>query len=519
MKNIISKTENSFLAIAKNAFENVSSIQFAIAFLIALFSSSIAKGQLTVNLTPSNVNCQGLKNGQVTAHVTGGTPPYQYKWSNGASTQSISNLNPGYFHCIVFDYNNVKAEAEITLTEPEVMRIVQFDATVYSNNFNTSCYTCNDGAITVAVSGGTPPYSYLWSDGSTQQNRTNLIAKDYQLVVTDAFGCQVRELNKELSKPERDDWTANGNSNATLNSFIGTTNAMPLVLKAGNQEGLRLLTNKDALFSGKIGIGTTTPTEKLDIEGGIRVRGINSNYSTIPFATGETRLVSTDASGNLKDEYVDVRGGTNCTKKVLGWSARPSLNLSMAYSTPSGVTVYPPDLDHPDDIIKCPQAGNVGIGVLQPNFKVDVDGDVNATGYRLNGNPVNFSQWSNNGTTIYYNGGNVGIGTNNTGSFKLAVDGKIGAREFKVTSTNPWPDYVFEKSRGLLPIADLQKYITANKHLPGMPSANEIEREYGFDVGKTQLLTLEKVEELYLYVLQQQIKIERLQDEITKLKK
>lgn len=160
----------------------------------------------------------------------------------------------------------------------------------------------------------------MWSDGITIANRNNLAAKSYSVTVKDANQCVPPESNVNLSliAPERDDWTANGNSNVGANSFIGTTTNFPLVFKSNNNEGARLLPN------GRLGIGTSTPTSTIDVNGTARIRGINSNYGGIPFATGETRLVSTDADGNLRDEFVDVRGGTNCTKMVLGWSARPS---------------------------------------------------------------------------------------------------------------------------------------------------------------------------------------------------
>jgi|GEM_PF-2565531 len=534
-----------------------------IAGLLLTFNFALKAQQVTVNLNPSNVNCQGLKTGQVTASVTGGQPPYQYKWSNGATTQSIRSLNPGYFRCIVIDNNNTQGEAEITLTEPEVLRILQYDATIYSNNFNTSCYNCNDGAITVSVAGGTPPYTYLWSDGSTQQNRINLIAKDYQLVVTDAFGCQVRELNKELSKPERDDWTANGNNNANTNSFIGTTNNFPLVFKANSNEGFRLLQD------GKFGLGTITPTATFDVNGNARIRGINSNYGGLPFSSGETRLISTDSQGNLRDEYVDVRGGSNCTKMVLGWSARPLLDINLAYSTPSGITVYPQDMTHPDDIIKCPQIGNVGIGVLQPNYKVDVDGDVNVTGnFRINGSEINQSQWSNT-NALTYNGNLVNItdagsslsfkahnpyvqinsSTNkidfwtSTGSVwnelsigkinvhgDAVIDGKIvngstniksdaklaiagNVKAYEITVDNTWSDFVFDDDYKLTPLMDVEKYLTENNHLQGIPTASEIEKN-GLPLGELVKLQMQKIEELTLYVIEQQKEIEKLKVKI-----
>src|SRR5207245_10931282 len=74
-------------------------------------------------------------------------------------------------------------------------------------------------------------------------------------------------------------------------------------------------------------------------------------------------------------------------------------------------------------------------------------------------------------TDMFFTGdGNVGIGTTAPGSFKLAVEGSIGAREVRVTSANPWPDYVFTKNYKLKRLETMEDYINKNHRLPNMPS-------------------------------------------------
>jgi hypothetical protein len=108
--------------------------------------------------------------------------------------------------------------------------------------------------------------------------------------------------------------------------------------------------------------------------------------------------------------------------------------------------------------------------------------------------------------------GSVGIGSVNTGSFNPAVDGMVRAREFKVTLDNPWPDYVFDNKYELMPLYKIENFIHLNKHLPGIPSAKEINENKGYELGEIQILLLEKIEELYLHVI-------RLEKENNELKK
>ena len=137
-------------------------------------------------------------------------------------------------------------------------------------------------------------------------------------------------------------------------------------------------------------------------------------------------------------------------------------------------------------------------------------------------NTDNFFIGSDGNPTIFVNGmgnGNVGIGTTNTGTFKLAVEGNIGARGIKVTLANPFPDYVFAANYKLRPLANLQSYIDKNKHLPGIPSAEEVKKDGGIELGQMNVKLLEKVEELTLYILELNKKLEQQQKEINQLKR
>lgn len=117
--------------------------------------------------------------------------------------------------------------------------------------------------------------------------------------------------------------------------------------------------------------------------------------------------------------------------------------------------------------------------------------------------------WSNTGTDIYILSGNVGIGTQTTGTYKLAVNGNIRAKEIKVETAN-WPDYVFTENYTLPTLEEVQKHIDQNGHLINIPSAKEIETN-GLELGEMNRLLLEKIEELTLYILEQEKRIQYLE--------
>jgi hypothetical protein len=119
-------------------------------------------------------------------------------------------------------------------------------------------------------------------------------------------------------------------------------------------------------------------------------------------------------------------------------------------------------------------------------------------------------------TRMVLSGDNVGIGTT-TPSEKLSVNGNIKAKKLIVTQTG-WPDYVFAKNYKLRSINEVEDFIAVNKHLPEMPSAKDVE-EKGLDIGKTQAVLLKKIEELTLYIIEQDRKINTQGTLIKKLMK
>ncbi|SDN34840.1 hypothetical protein SAMN05421820_107147 [Pedobacter steynii] len=105
--------------------------------------------------------------------------------------------------------------------------------------------------------------------------------------------------------------------------------------------------------------------------------------------------------------------------------------------------------------------------------------------------------------------GKVGIGTEDTKGYKLAVAGNMIAESIKVQLSTAWPDYVFAKSYTLPALSETEKFINENGHLPGVPTASEVKAN-GIDVGEMNAKLLQKIEELTLHLIRQQKEIDQL---------
>lgn len=122
-------------------------------------------------------------------------------------------------------------------------------------------------------------------------------------------------------------------------------------------------------------------------------------------------------------------------------------------------------------------------------------------------------------TSLYIDkNGDVGIGIANTKGYKLGVKGKIAAEEVKVALYNTWPDYVFESNYNLQTLEEVENHIIEKGHLQNIPSAKEVE-ENGIQLGEMNARLLQKIEELTLYLIEQNKKTEQLQKEVALLKK
>jgi hypothetical protein len=135
---------------------------------------------LESNSIIENVSCFGGADGQVVLDVTGGTPDYEFNWTNGATTNSVADLLPGIYSVTITDM----AGCTMLLTY-QIGEATELFTTVQTTEPNST----TGGSIQVIPSGGTAPYNISWSNGATTFIINNLPAGEYNYTVTDGNGC------------------------------------------------------------------------------------------------------------------------------------------------------------------------------------------------------------------------------------------------------------------------------------------------------------------------------------------
>lgn len=228
-----------------------------------------------------------------------------------------------------------------------------------------------------------------------------------------------------------------------------------------------------------------------------------SNTKTVNSKGAFLHLVSANSGGVNQAAYMGV------------------ISNAGAVYTPEFVIGQRTNVDTYTERLRIAATGNIGIGIIPGTAKLEVAGLVQTSGiqggYKFNsrqGTGHDYQWYSSNNNAHLYDhndaanritvapGGNVGIGTDNPGTYKLAVEGILGARKVKVTQAS-WADFVFHPDYQLPSLQELEIFVKQHRHLPDIPNEDEIKKE-GLDLGEMNKKLLQKVEELTLHLINQQ---------------
>jgi hypothetical protein len=153
----------------------------------ALTATITEPALLQANASATAVSGVGINDGTATVQPTGGTPPYNVLWSNGATSLQITGLAPGTYTPTVTDANGCTAVQSV------VVNAFNCALAVSTTVIEVACAGDSTGQATVVLNGGTLPYSYAWSNGTTGATATGLPAGSYSVTATDAAGCTLQQ--------------------------------------------------------------------------------------------------------------------------------------------------------------------------------------------------------------------------------------------------------------------------------------------------------------------------------------
>jgi len=351
--------------------------------------------------------------------------------------------------------------------------------------------------------------------------------------------------------------TVNGVSSAPITLPIpdfseideSVTNEIQVLTLNGNTVSL-------SLGGGSFTLPTLTDTDQqtLALNGNV-LSILNGNSVTLPTFTN-TDSQSLTLNGNT----ISISGGNTITLPTLTDTDQQTLALNgNVLSILNGNSVTLPTFTNTDSQSLTLNgntlsiSGGNSITIPTPTFAVipgtntTISGDgsttspfqINAidTSLYANDGAINQATTTNNNRKVNLNNRNLWFDTTNStsngklyigstpnfpstsGNYKLFVEGGIMTEKVKVAlrNTSNWADYVFEKDYKLLPLNEVEKFVKINKHLPGVQSAKEL-AENGIDVAEMQSKQMEKIEELTLYIIEQNKKLEKQNDEIQTLK-
>jgi len=306
------------------------------------------------NIAGNNVGCNGAADGNLVSTPTGGVPPYTFNWSTGrtftGTTDTVFNLSAGTYSLTLTDANGCNQFDSYTLTVPPPL---VFNAT----GTDVTCFGYNDGTVTTTATGGTIPYSYLWSTFDTVPSLTAVGPGNYAVTITDASGC-TDTASVTLIEPSGIVFTTDS---TTVSCYQGSDGTATVTITGGGTPPF-IITWSNSFQESNVTTSTNT-----GLSAGYISFIIADNSSCVRqdsiFVTERDSFIITafsfqDASCyNTADGIASASVAGDTLNFQFSWITPPVVNNAFAGSRPQGVNTV-----EVTDVAGCTQSSSVTIG-------------------------------------------------------------------------------------------------------------------------------------------------------------
>ncbi|MBX2825779.1 MAG: hypothetical protein KTR33_13685, partial [Gammaproteobacteria bacterium] len=336
---------------------------------------------LVLSASQVDILCHGASTGSIDLTVSGGTAPYTYAWTGGATSEDLSGLSAGSYEVTVTDANGCTETLSRTLSEPT-------DLVASTTPTASTCGSAN-GELDLTVNGGTAPYTYAWSDNASTEDRTGLLAGSYTVTITDDNGC-ITTASATISDEDGPAVSASITDNDICVGQSTTLNASA----TGGSGNISYSWDNGAGTGASVSVSpaatTTYTVTATDTNGCTSTAQVTVTVNDLPIVSfsGDTEICVGEST------TLTASGGDN-----YAWST--SDNTASITVTPGNTSTYTVTVT---DGNGCSQTGSVTVTV-NPNPTAVIEGDplvcenasttLTASGAGANGSYV----WSTNETT------------------------------------------------------------------------------------------------------------------------
>lgn len=282
---------------------------------------------LKVTITPTQIKCKGDCNGKAKATGVGGVAPYSYKWQDGSTADTLSNLCPGQYKVLVTDNAGDTASAVISITEPA--NALSATASKTDASCNGSC----NGTATAVAQGGTSPYTFGWNTSPPQNtaSASKLCAGNYTVTIKDKNGCETTQAVSISDPPP----------------IIADTSTIPA--NCGNKDGSATVTVQSGGTGPFSFAWNTTPPQNTAIAAGLEAGGytcvitdakacslsVSVNVKSKGGGIGTISVTDVSCFGaNDGSLTASLSGGTNPITYI--WTTTPAQNNATAINVGPG---------------------------------------------------------------------------------------------------------------------------------------------------------------------------------------